>query len=250
MSSSQYKSEKFKKYEFKRLCFLLGFEKNQVNGLLESIDSNYQEWAEDKVDKNGNPKTYLDGTIKKRTFRNPSVLLKEVQKRIKKNIIDKIPLPDCIHGGVKGRSNITNAKKHQGNKYIFETDLQEFYPNISMRRVFQVFRNLGYSAHMSHWLTKLTTRKDELPQGSPASTGISNLVFLQTDHRLLLLCKENQITYTRYIDDLTFSSQKDFGALVGGILDIVLGGNFKISRRKTKYEGHQSVTGLDVSTFF
>jgi len=42
------------------------------------------------------------------------------------------------------------------------------------------------------------------------------------------------------------TSQKDFGHQVGGILDIVIGDNFKISRRKTKYEGHQSVTGIDV----
>lgn len=246
MNSLQSKKDTFKKYEFKKLCHILGFEQKVLMGLLTSIDSNYKEWSEVKEDKNGNPKTYLDGTIKTRTFRNPSQLLKVVQKRIKNNIIDKILLPDCVHGGVKRRSNITNAKAHQGNKYLFETDLQEFYPNISMARVYQTFVSLGYSTHISHWLTTLSTKKNELPQGSPTSTGIANLVFVQTDYELLKLCKKKNITYTRYVDDLTFSSQKDFGSVVNDLLNTVIHNNFKISRRKTSYDGEQTVTGIVV----
>jgi RNA-directed DNA polymerase len=246
MSSSLYKQAQYKKYEFKKLCHLLGFGQVEIQKLLEGVDKNYREWSEDKLDKNGNPKKYPNGTIKTRTFRNPSVLLKAVQKRIKKNILDKELLPNCVHGGVKGRSNITNAKQHQGKKYKLETDLQEFYPNISMRRVYDLFLSFGYSTHIAHWLTKLSTRKDELPQGSPASTGIANLIFRQTDYKLLGVCKDSEITYTRYIDDLTFSSSQDFSSLVFKILSIVIEADFKINRRKTKYEGGLPVTGLDV----
>ena len=246
MNSSLSKNEAYKKYEFKKFCHIIGFKQSEIMNLLTSIDQNYKEWSEVKEDKTGKAKTYLDGTIKTRTFRNPSQLLKVVQKRIKNNIIDKIQLPDNVHGGVKKRSNITNAKAHQGNKYLFETDLQEFYPNINMNRIYQTFNNLGYSTHISHWLTTLTTRKNELPQGSPTSTGISNLVFVQTDNKLIKLCKEHNITYTRYVDDLTFSSQQDFGHLVAEILNTVINDNFKISRRKTNYKGEQTVTGIKV----
>ncbi|MFP5040702.1 reverse transcriptase family protein [Parasediminibacterium sp. JCM 36343] len=246
MNSSQSKTEAYKNYEFKKLCHIIGFNESEINPLLDSIESNYKEWSETKLDKAGNAKTYLDGTIKTRTFRNPSQLLKVVQKRIQRNIIDIVSLPDNVHGGVKGKSNITNAKAHQGNKYLFETDLQEFYPNIKMRRVHKIFKNLGYSEHIAHWLTKLTTRKNEVPQGSPTSTGISNLVFLETDYKLIEICKKNNIKYTRYIDDLTFSSQQDFGHLISEILEIVIGGDFKISRRKTKYSGGQTITGVHV----
>ena len=246
MNSSPSKNEAYKKYEFKKLCHIIGFSQSEIMNLLTSIDKNYKEWWEAKEDKTGKAKTYLDGTFKTRTFRNPSQLLKAIQKRIKINIIDKFPLPNCVHGGVKKRSNITNAKAHQGNKYLFETDLQEFYPNISMTRVYETFINLGYSTHISHWLTTLTTRKNELPQGSPTSTGISNLVFIKTDYKLLKLCKTNNIIYTRYIDDLTFSSQQDFGNIVNEVLDTVSGDNFKISRRKTNYSGEQTVTGIKV----
>ncbi|WP_276978798.1 reverse transcriptase family protein [Flavobacterium filum] len=244
MNSSQSKNELFKKKEFSKLCFILGLKRSEIKTLLESIDKNYNVWSEVKTDKQNRPKTYLDGTVKKRTFRNPSVLLKHVQKRIKINIIDKVELPNNVHGGVKKRSNITNAKAHQGNKYLFETDLQEFYPNINMEVVYQTFLDLGYSTHVSHWLTKLTTKDNQLPQGSPASLGISNLVFMKTDIKLIQFCKSNSITFTRYVDDLTFSAQQNFGDKIQELLNIVINDNFKISRRKTVYDSKQTITGI------
>jgi RNA-directed DNA polymerase len=246
MNSSQSKNDLFKKKEFSKLCFVLGLKRSEIRTLLENIDKNYNVWSEVKTNKQNKPKTYLDGTVKKRTFRNPSVLLKLVQKRIKLNIIDKVELPNNVHGGVKKRSNITNAKAHQGNKYLFETDLQEFYPNINMEVVYQTFLELGYSTHFSHWLTKLTTKDNQLPQGSPASLGISNLVFKKTDIKLIRFCKANSITFTRYVDDLTFSSQQDFGDKIQSILDIVIDDNFKISRRKTFYDSKQTITGIQL----
>lgn len=244
MNSLQSKNDLFKKKEFSRLCFILGLKRSEIRTLLESIDNNYKVWSEIKTDKQNKPKTYLDGTVKKRTFRNPSVLLKLVQKRIKINIIDKVELPNNVHGGVKKRSNITNAKAHQGNKYLFETDLQEFYPNIKKEVVYKTFLELGYSSHFSHWLTKLTTKDNQLPQGSPSSLGISNLVFIKTDIKLNQFCNTNSITFTRYVDDLTFSAQQDFGDRIQEILNIVINDNFNISRRKTVYDSAQTITGI------
>jgi RNA-directed DNA polymerase len=244
MNFSQSKNELFKKNEFSRFCFILGIKRSDIRTLLESIDKNYTVWSEVKTDKQNRPKTFFDGTIKKRTFRNPSELLKLVQKRIKINFIDKVELPNNVHGGIKRRSNITNAKAHQGNKYIFETDLQEFYPNIKKEIVYHAFIALGYSKHFSYWLTKLTTKDNQLPQGSPASLGISNLVFMKTDEKLNQFCKTNSITFTRYVDDLTFSSQHDFGDKIQEILNIVINDNFKISRRKTVYDSKQTITGI------
>jgi len=184
MNSSLYKKEAFKKYEFKKLCYLLGFKQKEILNLLNAIEDNYIEWTENKEDKNGSPKKYLDGTIKTRTFRNPSTFLKEIQRRIKRNVFDKIVFPDCVHGGIKRRSTITNAKPHQGKKYIFETDLQEFYPNVSKEKIYRAFLDIGYSTHISYWLTTLTTKSNELPQGSPTSTALANLVFLNTDKKI------------------------------------------------------------------
>jgi RNA-directed DNA polymerase len=242
MNSSQYK-----KNEFKKLCATIGFKPADVETLISNIDSYYKEWVEKKTDKKtGDFKKYKDGTIKKRIIRPSLKELKAIQGNIKNKILVPISLPDCVHGGVKGRSNITNAKPHQGNKFQFTTDLQEFYPNISSQRVYDTFIKLNFSPHFSHWLTKLTTWKFELPQGTPTSTHIANLVFFETDLQLIELCQKHEITYTRYVDDLTFSSQKDFQPLLNDILNIVTSNGFKLSYRKTKYSGNQIVTGINV----
>src|SRR5690606_31291063 len=86
----------------------------------------------------------------------------------------------------------------------------------------------------------------ELPQGTPTSTHIANIVFLKIDNLLIEFCDKNNITYTRFVDDLTFSSQQDFQHLIPQILEIVTISGFRLSRRKTKYEGNQKITGIKV----
>jgi RNA-directed DNA polymerase len=240
-------SSQFKINEFKKFCSIVSFKPDQVEKITNNIEKYYKEWIEVKLDKKtGLPKKYLDGTEKKRIIRPSQMELKIIQSKIKKRILEPIPLPKVVHGGVKGCSNVTNAKPHQGKKYKFTTDLQEFYPNITSKRVYDTFCSLKFSNHFSHWLTNLTTWKYELPQGTPTSTHIANLVFLPTDLLLIDLCNKNDITYTRYVDDLTFSSQHDFRHLLSDILKIVTDSNFKISYRKTQYKGQQTITGINV----
>lgn len=240
-------SSQFKKNEFKKLCVAIGCKPKDIEILISNIDFFYREWVEKKTDKKtGLQKKYKDGTVKKRIIRPSLKGLKAIQGIIKNKILVPIPLPDCVHGGVKGRSNITNAKTHQGNKFQFTTDLQEFYPSISSQTVYETFVKLKFSPHFSYWLTKLTTWKFELPQGTPTSTHIANLVFLETDLQLIELCKKHEITYTRYVDDLTFSSQKDFRPFLNDILKCVTSNGFKLSYRKTKYSGNQTITGINV----
>lgn len=241
MNSSQFKAN-----EFKKLCAIISFKPKEVENIVDNLDNYYKEWIEKKIDKKtGLPKIYLDGTEKKRTIRPSQKELKLIQLRIKNKILVPIKLPKVVHGGVKRCSNITNAKPHQGNKYIFTTDLQEFYPNISSKRVYEMFTNF-FSPHFSHWLTNITTWKHELPQGTPTSTHIANLVFLKTDIELINFCNKNNITYTRYVDDLTFSSQQDFKSHLNEILSIVTKNDFKLSYRKTQYKGNQTITGINV----
>jgi RNA-directed DNA polymerase len=239
-------SSQFKINEFKKLCAVVCFKPREVEYISNNPEKFYKEWIEKKLDKKTNlPKKYLDGTEKQRIIRPSSAELKAIQSTIKNKILTPIQLPEAVHGGVKRRSNITNAKPHQGNKFIFTTDLQEFYPNITSQRVYDTFCDF-FSPHYSHWLTKLTTWKYELPQGTPTSTHIANLVFLKTDLELIHLCNSSNITYTRYVDDLTFSSQQDFRHLLPDILEIVKRNQFKINQRKTKYKGKQTITGIDV----
>lgn len=226
---------------------IIGETKKDLDKIIQEIDTHYNEWVEQKIDKKtGEFKTYLDGTIKERVIRPSKKRLKLIQSKIKDRILSEIELPKNVHGGVRKKSNISNAKPHQGKKYIFTTDLKDFYPSIKSKKIHNTFLDLGFNKQFAFYITKLTTWKGELPQGTPTSTHISNIIFLETDYQLIKICEENGITYTRYIDDLTFSSQKDFQDLIPIFLKIVQESGLRISRRKTNYEGNQNVTGIDI----
>ena len=172
-------SSQFKKTQLKYLCSIIGCEPKEVVYITSHIDDYYAEWFEKKPDKKTSDlKRYKDGTLKLRPIRPSLKRLKVIQKAIKIKILAPIPLPQNIHGGVKGKSNISNAKPHQGNKYQFTTDLLGFYPSVKYDQVFHTFLSLGYSDHFAHWLTKLTTWKHELPQGTSTSPHLANLAFI------------------------------------------------------------------------
>jgi len=241
------KSSQFKKSQLHYLASLLCCKPGDIEYLCANIHDYYSKWVEQKLDKvTGLPKTYPDGTPRQRIIRPSFNKLKQIQKSIKINILGKVELPENIQGGVKKKSNITNAKKHQGNKYQFATDLQDFFPSVTHKQIYNLFLSLRYSNHIAHWLTKLTSIEFELPQGTPTSTAIANLVFYEIDKKLIALSKVNNLTYTRFVDDLTFSSPVNFRHLTSPILDIVRAGGFKISYRKTIYKGNQTLTGVEV----
>ncbi|MBX9806847.1 MAG: reverse transcriptase family protein [Flavobacteriaceae bacterium] len=226
---------------------IIGETTEVLDEIISVLDYHYSEKIEEKIDsKTGKPKTYLDGTIKLRVIRPSKKRLKLIQSKIKDRILSKIELPNNVHGGVKKKSNITNAKPHQGNKYVFVTDLKDFYPSIKSKKVHDLFIGLGFNKQFAFYITKLTTWKGELPQGTPTSTHISNIFFLKTDSELIKICNDNNITYTRYVDDLTFSSQQDFQDLIPVFLSVIKDSGMKISYRKTNYQGNQNITGIVV----
>lgn len=227
---------------------VIGVPKNELDAIISDIDNHYNEWVEAKTNPtNGNPKTYMDGSPKNRVIRPPKEKLKTIQKRIKNRVLSEITLPINVHGGVKGKSNITNALPHKGKKYILTTDLTDFYPSIKSKWIYDLFIDIGFNSQFAFYATRLTTWKGELPQGAPTSTHLSNIFFTRTDEKLVQLCEEHKITYTRYVDDLTFSSPVDFQDKIPIILDIIQSSGVGISRRKTFYKGKQKVTGIIVS---
>jgi RNA-directed DNA polymerase len=235
------------KNQFKHLAYILKINPKDLTEVLDNVDSFYYEYYEEKKEKlTGVVKTYKNGTPKKRTISPSLKKLKALQDSIKKNILDKLIIPNHIQGGVKGKSNITNAKCHQGKKFKFATDLMDFYPSVTNGIVHKTFLQLGYLKHQAHWLTRLTTFKYGLPQGTSTSPALANVCFGEVDNLLLEVCKQNEITYTRYVDDLTFSSSRDFRGLIDSLLKIITEKGYKISYRKTNYKADQSITGIDV----
>ena len=240
-------SLQFKRSELKTFCFLVKSRPIELESICLNINDFYSEWEELKKDKKtGEFKRFSDGTLKKRTLRPSKTNLKRIQSNIKTVLLSKVNLPSNVYGGVKTKSNITNAKRHQGNRFQFCTDLENFYPSIKSKMVYDSLIKLKFSSEVARIITRLCTWKNNLPQGAPTSTHLSNLVFLETDLKLIEFCKLNGLTYTRYIDDLTFSSQMCFKHLTSQIIEIILEGSFKVNQRKTIYSGNQTITGIVV----
>jgi len=228
----------------KHLTWVLKVDKKEIDSIISNIDKYYREKKIIKTDKFNNPKLDKEGNPKIRII-NPSInRLKVIQKRIQKNILLKLKIPVYCFGAVKGKDNILNAKRHQGKRYKFTTDLKDFFPSITNKQVFNMFRRNGFSPTVSSILTKLTTYKGRIPQGAPTSSTLANLVFAKTGSKLEKFAKENNITFTSFVDDLTFSSVKDFKDKTAIIISIIENDGFKISHKKTFYSRNPNITGL------
>lgn len=230
----------------KHLSYELKVELSEIDHIIKNIDNFYYQKETIKKNDNGEPKV-RNGIIQKRVL-NPSIKrLKVIQKRLQKNILQKLTIPDYAFGAIKGKDNISNAKRHQGKKYIFTTDLTNFFPSVNHKQVFEMFISFDFSPTVARLLTKLTTYKGKLPQGAPTSPIVANLVFVKTGKRLQEIAKENNLTFTSFVDDLTFSSPTDFKDKIQELLDAVVEDGFKISHRKTNYKSKlPTVTGIIV----
>lgn len=108
----------------KHLAYTLKVDIKEIYAIIENIDRYYTEVIKLKKDKEGNPILDKKGTPKSRTLNPSHNRLKVIQKRIQKNILIQLQLPDYAYGAVKGRDNVDNANVHKGKKYHFTTDLE------------------------------------------------------------------------------------------------------------------------------
>lgn len=165
-----------------------------------------------------------------RLIESPKPRLKAVQRHVLKEILDRVPPHNAAHGFRRGRSVLSFAKPHQGQRVVLRMDLEDFFPTIQRAKVHAVFRAIGYRAEVASYLAALTTnstpsrvwaglkdvnrqkqcqtnayRWPHLPQGAPTSPTIANLAAYRLDARLTGLARSAGATYTRYADDLAFS---------------------------------------------
>ncbi|MEL0651707.1 reverse transcriptase family protein [Algibacter sp. TI.3.09] len=227
----------------KHLAFTLKVDIKEIHSILNNIDNFYREKIEIKKDKFGKPKLDAKGEPKKRIINPSTKRLKVIQTRIHRNILNQIAMPSYAFGAVKGKDNVDNAKQHQGKRYKFTTDLKDFFPSITNKAVFKMFVSQGFSPEVSSLLTKLTTYKGKIPQGAPTSSTLANLVFIKTGDILQEFAKENNATFTSFVDDMTFSSAQDFKSKIPQILEIITN-DYKISHKKTNYSRNPNITGL------
>ena len=218
---------------------------------------------------------YISFKIKKKTggyrqIEKPFPKLKLIQQKLSTLLysclveVDKKKF-DPSHGYRKQRSIITNASQHKNKKILINFDLQEFFPSINFGRVYGYFiknNKFQLSPEVAKVIAKIATTNNGLPQGSPLSPLISNLIAENLDYRLTKFSKSIHCTYTRYVDDLSFSSndKKIESHLLSKnhdptfpspeIIGIIENCGFKINNKKTrisKRENRQEVTGIIVN---
>ncbi|MDY6803738.1 MAG: reverse transcriptase family protein [Cyanobacteriota bacterium] len=202
----------------------------------------------------------------------PMPRLKSAQTWILTDILEKLPLHDAACGFRSGRSILTNAEPHVGADVIINFDLKNFFPSISYKRVKGLFRSFGYSEAVATILGLLATEAEteeveldgqtyyvalgdrHLPQGSPASPAITNIMCRRLDRRLAGMAAELGFVYTRYADDLTFSASGENLRHICNILrrteSIVTHEGFALNQDKTRImrkNRRQEVTGVVVN---
>ena len=230
----------------KHLLYILGVNKEQLDYLLAHIEDYYYSFEKVKLNKfTGKPQKNSNGEFATRQIYSSKGKLKDVQTRLYNFMSTQVKMPQYVYGGVQRKNNVSNARFHQGNKYIFTTDLKSFFPSISHKQVFQMFLREGYTPEIARILTKLTTHKYQVPQGIPTSTLIANLVFKPIGLEIEQLAKEHHIKFSMFVDDITLSSKSDFKKLIPNILSIIKKGGFKICHKKTHYQTKNPViTGV------
>jgi len=216
-------------------------------------------------------KHYQEFSIKKksggeRQIFAPDSKLKFIQRRLA-YILSLIYLGrPSVHGFMRGRSIITNAELHARRRLLLNIDLEDFFPTIHFGRVRGRLLAHPYDLSRSgativagfccHW--------GKLPQGAPTSPIISNMICSKLDYELQRLTHSEHCTYSRYADDIVFSTTR--GSFSENMVEIttgkqeigsklntfITGNGFKVNQKKTRIRFNterQEVTGLVVNSF-
>lgn len=179
-------------------------------------------------------------------------------------VLSSIYKPESpVMGFTKGRSIVDNAKIHVGHRYVFNIDLKDFFPSISQGRIWAVLQlpPFNFTKEIASVLAGLCCHLDEdrtknvLPQGAPTSPLLTNTVCSKLDKRLMGLARRFGLHYTRYADDMTFSSMhnvyQEDGLFRSKLKEIIEEQGFVINEKKNRlfHDGmRQEVTGLTVNS--
>jgi len=197
-------------------------------------------------------------------------LLEFCRNEINENLGHENQVSDLgiAHGFKPRHSIVTNARAHVSRRWVFNVDLHDFFGTINFGRVrgfFILNKNFCLNPKVATVIAQIACYENKLPQGSPCSPIISNLIGHSLDILLVNLSKDTDSTYTRYVDDLTFSSNKSafpqkvaYQTTAGphhwrqgpGIDRSLKRAGFRLNERKTRMQyrdSRQMVTGLTVN---
>jgi RNA-directed DNA polymerase len=203
---------------------------------------------------------------KVRVISAPDARLKMLQRKIAA-LLNQLYRPrNPVHGFCEGRSVKTNAEAHWKSKYVVNLDIKSFFPTITENRVKGLFLSLGIDHDVATVAARLCCNAGMLPQGAPSSPVISNMICFSLDKHLLQIAKRSRCIYTRYADDITFSSYQppallfeaavpmvgrfDQKLLASGVIEAFQNNGFDLNGDKCHFADRHSrrtVTGLRIN---
>jgi RNA-directed DNA polymerase len=140
----------------------------------------------------------------------PVLALKRAQSKLAHILQIVYQSKDVVHGFIEDRNIVSNARVHAGRRYVLNVDLKDFFPSIHFGRVQGLFEGWPYKRppEVAFVIARLSCSPGTLPQGAPTSPIISNMICAEMDDDLRRLAGANHCSYTRYADDLTFSTDE------------------------------------------
>ena len=148
-----------------------------------------------------------------RVIHQPTSELKTIQRALNRILFNKFQIHNCAFAYIKKRgSNILkNANQHKHSKYLLRIDFKNFFESITDTHIVNLLKSHksnSYSEADLNLVKKITCRNKKLTIGAPSSPVVSNVILYDFDQRIAEMCKNKDIIYSRYADDLFFSTQK------------------------------------------
>ena len=191
-----------------------------------------------------------DGSI--RILHEPKPALKLKQKQIQRYLQARgLKGSYCAHGFIPGRSAVTHAKNHLHKRIIVKCDIEDFFGSTTRNMVSKALANCGLDKDTISDICNICMLNNALPQGAPTSPLLSNLAFLDLDKRLAGLAKKFSASYSRYADDMCFSSNDpQLNTILPQVKYVVENCGYKLKASKTRVlrrNRSQIVTGVVVN---
>lgn len=226
--------------ELDRLILDVGLSRSVIENYITFADKHYNTYYQHK--KSGG----------KRVIDCPGANLKAIQRWILKNHLNKLEVNKRANGFVEKRGIKRNAMFHLNKRYLLTIDIINFFTSISQKQVFETLKEQLSDKDFAIKIAKICTFKRRLPQGAPTSPVLSNLIFKKIDDEIMKYCNSNLITYSRYADDMTFSSDNKHSLQLAYkfVNELLYKNGFNINKKKTRYisgKGNMSVTGVNIN---
>ena len=191
-----------------------------------------------------------DGTM--RILHEPKPALKKKQKQIQRYLQARgLKGSYCAHGFIPGRSAVTHAKNHLRKRVIVKCDIEDFFGSTTRSMVGKALANCGLNKEAVNDICEICLLNNALPQGAPTSPLLSNLAFMDLDKRLAALAKKFKASYSRYADDMCFSSNDPrLNAILPQVKYVVENCGYKLKDSKSRVlrrNRSQIVTGVVVN---